>query len=114
MSTPEITVVDADYSFAPQIEPESMREIAAAGYRSVLNARPDGEGGETQPTSAALGAAAAAQKLDYAYLPVVPSEINDDTVRQFADLVAQLPKPILGFCLSGKRAARLYQLGRHA
>ena len=110
MTSADITAVDPQFSFAPQIYPESMVEIAAAGYRSVLNARPDREGGEEQPTSSVLGAAAAGAKLAYAYLPVVPSEINEDTVTQFAALIAELPKPILGFCLSGKRAARLYQL----
>ncbi len=110
MASADITAIDPQFSFAPQIYPESMVEIAAAGYRSVLNARPDHEGGEEQPTSSVLGAAAASAKLAYAYLPVVPSEINEDTVTQFAALIAELPKPILGFCLSGKRAARLYQL----
>ena len=110
MTTPEITQLDANFSYAPQIEPEAMSAISAAGYRSVLNARPDGEGGEAQPTSHALELAAKAQNLDYAHVPVVPSDITEETVNAFVDAVARLPKPILGFCLSGKRAARLYQM----
>jgi len=42
----------ADIAVAGQLSPESMAEAAAAGFRSVINNRPDFEAGPTQPTSA--------------------------------------------------------------
>ena len=38
--------------------PEAMAAVAKAGFRSVVNNRPDGEAGPQQPTSAAIEAAA--------------------------------------------------------
>ena len=40
-----------------------MAEAAAAGFRSVINNRPDFEGGPTQPTNASIEAAARAAGL---------------------------------------------------
>ena len=101
--------LDADVSVAPQLAPEAMAEAAAAGYRSVINNRPDFEGGPTQPTSAAMEAAARAAGLDYAFLPVAGNFQSDDEIARFGALVASLPKPILAFCRSGARSGRLWQ-----
>ena len=40
-----------DVSVSPQLEPSAMAEAAQAGFRSVINNRPDFEGGPSQPTS---------------------------------------------------------------
>ena len=47
-----------------------MAEAARAGFRSVVNNRPDFEDGPTQPTTPSIEAAARAAGLDYAFLPV--------------------------------------------
>ena len=101
--------LDADVSVAPQLAPEAMAEAASAGFRSVINNRPDFEGGPTQPTSAAMEAAARAAGLDYAFLPVAGNFQSDDEIARFGALIASLPKPILAFCRSGTRSGRLWQ-----
>ena len=53
----------ADIAVAGQLDPAAMAEAAAAGFRSVVNNRPDFEGGPTQPTSASIEAAARAAGL---------------------------------------------------
>lgn len=108
----ELTLVrlDADFATSPQLTPEDLPAVAAAGFRSVINNRPDGEGGDTQPRSADIEAAARKAGLAYAHLPVVPSEINEEHVARYAELLAALPKPILGFCYTGGRATKLYKL----
>jgi len=60
----------ADIAVAGQLDPAAMAEAAAAGFRSVVNNRPDFEGGPAQPTSASIEAAALAAGLSYAFLPV--------------------------------------------
>ena len=50
--------------------PAAMAEAARAGFRSVVNNRPDFEGGPDQPTNAAIEAAARAAGLEYRFLPV--------------------------------------------
>ena len=93
-----------------QIEPSHLAEIAAQGYKSVINNRPDGEGGPDQPTNASIQAEAEKLGLNYAYLPVIPRAINVDQVREMARLLRTMPGPVLAFCRSGARSTNLYQL----
>jgi uncharacterized protein (TIGR01244 family) len=97
----------ADIAVAGQLEPSAMAEAAALGFKSVINNRPDFEGGPTQPTSASIEAAARAAGLAYAALPVAPNVQTDDDIARFAALVEQMPKPILAFCRSGARSGKL-------
>ena len=99
--------VTPDIAVAGQLEPAAMAEAAAAGFRSVVNNRPDFEGGPAQPTSASIEAAARAAGLAYAWLPVAPSVQTADDIARFAALVDALPKPILAFCRSGARSGKL-------
>ncbi len=99
--------LSADIAVAPQLSAEAMGEAAAAGFRSVINNRPDYEGGPAQPTSASIEAAAKAAGLDYAWLPVAPSVQSEDEIARFAQLLATMPKPILAFCRSGTRSGKL-------
>ncbi|MDH4380778.1 MAG: TIGR01244 family sulfur transferase [Gammaproteobacteria bacterium] len=100
--------VTEDFAVAPQIVPAQLAEIARAGFRSVINNRPDLEGGAGQPNSAEIEAAARAAGLEYAWLPVIPGQFTADEIAAMAALVARLPGPVLAFCRSGARAANLY------
>lgn len=106
--------VDEALSITPQLSGEDMQAAAAAGYRSIINNRPDFEGGPGQPRSAELEAAARAAGLQYRHLPVPPSGHSDADARRMAELVDTLPKPVLAFCRSGRRSAALYLKGRSA
>ena len=97
-----------DISVAPQLEPGAMALAAAAGFRSVINNRPDFEGGPSQPTSAAIEAAARAAGLSYAHQPVAGGYQSPEEIAQFRQLIDTLPKPILVFCRSGARSTKLY------
>lgn len=107
---PEITPLNADFSVAPQLQPEQLVDVAAAGFRSVINNRPDFEGGPAQPTNADIEGAALRAGLRYAYLPIVPSRVGEAEILAFGELVATLPKPILAFCKTGIRCAKLYEI----
>lgn len=86
-----------------------MTWAARSGFRSIINNRPDHEGGPAQPTNASLEAAARAQGLAYAFLPVASSLQTPDEIARFGELIETLPKPILAFCRSGTRSGRLYR-----
>lgn len=109
MTAPYVQQLSAELSVAPQLEPSAMAWAAQAGFKSVINNRPDHEEGPEQPTSSAMQAAAQAAGLSYAFLPVGPSYQSPEEVAQFADLLAKLPKPILAFCRSGTRSGKLYR-----
>jgi len=104
-----IRQLDADVAVAPQLTPDAMAEAAAAGFRSVINNRPDFEGGADQPTNASIEAAARAAGLEYVWLPVASGFQSEAEIARFGELVAMLPKPILAFCRSGTRSGRLWQ-----
>lgn len=101
--------IAADVCVAGQLEPAAMQAAADAGFKSVVNNRPDFEGGPDQPTSAQIEAAARAAGLAYAYLPVNPAVQTPEQIAQFAELMASLPRPILAFCRSGARSTKLYR-----
>lgn len=96
-----------------QVDPATLPAIAAAGFRSLLCNRPDGEE-PGQPSMAAMEAAAQAQGLTLRCVPVVGSAIGEaDIAAQRAALEA-LPRPILAYCRSGNRCSVLWALARAA
>ena len=99
--------VAAGLCVAPQLQPASMAEAAKAGFRSVINNRPDFEEGPAQPTNASIEAAARAAGLQYRFLPVHPMVQSPEQIAAFARLLDELPQPILVFCRSGARSTRL-------
>ncbi len=100
--------VAVDVCVAPQLTPDAMADVARAGFRSVVNNRPDFEHGPDQPTSAQIEAAARAAGLVYVHLPVPPAPPSAADIAAFADLLEQLPRPLLAFCRSGGRSSRLF------
>ena len=108
MSAPTIQQLSPDLCVAPQLDPAAMAWAAQAGFKSVINNRPDFEAGPGQPTSAAIEAAALAAGLQYAHLPVAPAVQTPEQIARFAALLAALPKPILAFCRSGTRSGKLF------
>lgn len=103
-----LRAVADDVCVAPQLTPEAMPEVARAGFRSVVNNRPDFEHGPDQPTSAAIEAAARAAGLEYAWLPVAGGWQTPEEVAEFARLLRTLPRPLLAFCRSGARSGNLF------
>ena len=99
---------------APQLTPETMAELARLGFKRVVNNRPDFEGGPDQPSSAAIGAAAQAAGLEYRFLPVAGGYQSPEEAAQMARLLQEWPRPVLMFCRSGARSARLYALAQQA
>ena len=109
MSLPPLQPLSAQVSAAPQLEASAMALVAQAGFKSVINNRPDHEGGADQPTSAAIEAAALAAGLSYRHLPVAPGYQSPDEIARFRELIDTLPKPILAFCRTGTRSGKLFQ-----
>jgi uncharacterized protein (TIGR01244 family) len=109
MSNLPVSPIAPDVCVAPQLDPAAMAEAARAGFKSVVNNRPDFEGGPGQPTSAAMEAAARAAGLEYRYVPVESAYQTPEEIAAFAQIMEQLPRPVLMYCRSGSRSARLYQ-----
>jgi hypothetical protein len=110
----EITQHNEEFSTVGQIMPEEVAQIAALGYKSVIDNRPDMEGGHDQPLHIDIETQVKSAGMQFAYLPVISGSITPEQVQQMADLIESMPKPILAFCRSGARSTNLYHLAlRH-
>jgi uncharacterized protein (TIGR01244 family) len=103
-----------DVCVAGQLTPEAMAAVAEAGFRSVVNNRPDFEYGPDQPTNESIAAAALAAGLEYRFLPVDPGFQTPEQIAAFAQMLGELPKPVLAFCRTGTRSARLFMQTQQA
>jgi sulfide:quinone oxidoreductase len=104
----DIIQLEPDIAVAPQLVEADFAEIAARGFRSVVNNRPDGEAPDQLPNAQAA-AAARQQGLAFRYQPVKNGNVtDDDVVGDFARLVDELPGPILFYCRTGTRCTILW------
>lgn len=110
--TIQLTKLSDDFSTAPQISVDDIPEIAKLGFKTIINNRPDHEGGESQPTSAELRLTAEKNGLTYLYIPVIPNNILAAQVDAFATTYALADKPVLGFCRTGNRAGSIFKLAQ--
>jgi len=102
--------LDTDFSICGQVRPDQMAELAAAGFRAIICARPDGED-PGQPAFAEVARAAEAAGLKVAHVPV-SGMVSQSAFMRFEQAMAELPRPVLGYCRSGGRAATLYAMLR--
>lgn len=114
MSALPIRAVAPDVCVAPQLTPPAMAVAASEGFRSVVNNRPDFEHGPDQPTNAQMEAAAIAAGLEYRWLPVGGGYQSPQEIAAFAQLLQELPRPMLVFCRSGARSTRLFMAASSA
>ena len=84
------------------------------GFKSVINNRPDFEGGPDQPTSVQVEQACRSLGLNYAYLPVVAGQLKPEEATAMATLLDEMPHPVLAFCRSGTRSTHLYGMAKRA
>ncbi|MDM0046304.1 TIGR01244 family sulfur transferase [Variovorax dokdonensis] len=107
----EFKTLTPELSVSAQITAVDLPAIAQAGFRAVVCNRPDGEGGD-QPVFDELAQAALALGLQTRYLPAESGKVSDEQGRQFGELLAQLPKPVLAFCRTGMRSTTMWALSQ--
>jgi len=105
----QFTWLTPDFATAGQLSADDVSQAATAGFRSVMNNRPDFEAGPAQPTSQTIQQAAAAAGLEYAFLPVQSQYQTPEEIARMRELLQRLPKPVLAFCRSGTRTANLFR-----
>jgi len=106
---PDIRTVNESVSVAPQIAPEDLPAIKAAGFVAVVNNRPDGEA-PGQPSGEAIRAAATAAGLAYHAVPVGHAGIGHDQIDAMAGALVAAGGPVLAYCRSGTRSCNLWAL----
>ncbi|RZF65678.1 TIGR01244 family phosphatase [Sphingomonas populi] len=106
-----IRKIDDSVSVAPQISPEDVADIAAAGFVGIVNNRPDGEDAG-QPEGAAVRAAAEAAGLAYTEIPVTQAGFSHPQIDAMVEALDSAGGPVLAFCRSGTRSCNLWALAQ--
>lgn len=104
------TLTDA-YAVSPQITPEDVDAIKAAGFSTIICNRPDAEVPPAMQ-AAAIGAAAAAAGLAFVINPVIGGALTMENVTTQADAQAQSTGPVLAYCASGNRSSIVWALSQ--
>ncbi|MEM7075312.1 MAG: TIGR01244 family sulfur transferase [Pseudomonadota bacterium] len=108
----DIRTLTEDIAVSPQIDVAHVREIAGAGFHSILCNRPDGEAPDQTPI-AEIEAAAEAEGLSFRAVPMTGHAVPPDLMSEFDRALHELPKPILAYCRSGTRCTLLWAISRH-
>lgn len=100
-------------SAASQLRAEDMSVLAAEGFTSIINNRPDDEGAG-QPSSAEMEAAAVAAGLSYLHAPVrgMPDPQAVASVAERLASESDSGGRTLMFCRSGMRSTVAWALAR--
>ena len=107
----ELKRINDDVSVAPQISPDDMPAIKAAGFATVINNRPDGEAFD-QPSHAVMKAAAEAAGLTYHFIPLGRDGVSPDLVEEERAALEGSNGPVLAYCRSGTRSTTLWALSQ--
>ncbi|MGH1419083.1 MAG: TIGR01244 family sulfur transferase [Hyphomicrobiaceae bacterium] len=98
-----------DLSVAGQINPNDIAKLSAAGFKSIISNRPDGEGSD-QPSFAEIETTAKENGIAARYIPVTTGTVTDEDAAKFSVVMSELPKPILAYCRTGTRSTTLWAL----
>ncbi len=105
----DIRPLTPDYAVSPQIDPEDLPAIKAAGYVMVIDNRPDGEIPPHLHTEA-MRAAAEALGLAFVANPVIGGALTMQNVTAQAEAMAAAKGPVFAYCASGNRCSIVWAL----
>lgn len=98
-----------DLAVSPQIQPEDVPVLAEAGFKVLVNNRPDDEIGAIDHE--VMAEAAKAAGMEYHYLPFQPGQITPDLIEGFGQATSG-NGPVIAFCRSGNRCTVLWALNQ--
>lgn len=109
----DIRPLTDSYAVSPQIEPQDMGAIRAAGYTTIIDNRPDGE---IPPHLHAdpMRHAAEAAGLRFVVNPVIGGAMTMDNVAAQGAAISAATGPVLAYCASGNRSSQVWALSMAA
>lgn len=105
----DLRPLNESIAVAPQITAEDVAAIRAAGYKAIVNNRPDGEE-PGQPEGDAIRAAAEAAGLAYHAIPVTHAGFDHAMIDAMTRAIVEAGGPVLAYCRSGTRSCNLWAL----
>ncbi|MFT6659069.1 TIGR01244 family sulfur transferase [Maritalea sp.] len=106
----ELKKINDRVSVSPQILVKDVAAIKQAGFKTIINNRPDGEAPD-QPTSAELKAAVEAEGLTFIEIPMGREGVSPEMIAQTQAAFAG-DGPVLAYCRSGTRSTTLWALSQ--
>ncbi len=97
------------YAVSPQIAPEDLPAIRAAGFTTVIDNRPDGEIPPDLHTDAMRRAAEAAG-LAFVANPVISGGLTMENVAAQRAVMDAATGPVFAYCASGNRSSVVWAL----
>jgi uncharacterized protein (TIGR01244 family) len=107
----ELKRINQHVTVSPQIRPEDVPALKAAGFVAIINNRPDGESPD-QPSSDVIAAAAQAAGLVYHYIPLGRDGVSPDMVERTKSALEGSAGPVFCYCRSGTRSTTLWALSQ--
>lgn len=98
-----------DLSVSAQISPPDVSEIIQAGFKTIINNRPDGEAAD-QPETAQIRATAEQAGLVFVDLPFTAGKQTSQDIEAFAQALNTQPGPVLAYCRSGMRSTSIWAM----
>ncbi|GIT85574.1 MULTISPECIES: TIGR01244 family sulfur transferase [Roseobacter] len=105
----DIREVTPKFSVAPQISPDQMHDLVAAGFKRVLCNRPDAEV-PVSHQAAAMEAAAKQAGLEFFACPLTHVSMTPDIIAKNHDLIDGCDGPVIAYCASGTRSTIAWAL----
>jgi len=96
-------------SISPQIYPAHLEKIAALGFKTIINNRPDKET-DDQPLAKELSTEAAKNGMVFINQPVIPGHVTRQDAENFTTELKRVEGPVLAFCRTGTRCSMLWAL----
>lgn len=101
----QVVPITPDFSVTPALQAEDFHDVAAQGYRVVINFLPDGEA-VNQISSAAARKLCEKAGMAYFHVPAPKYGVFAEEVIQAAHRALATQRfPVLAYCSSGQRAA---------
>jgi uncharacterized protein (TIGR01244 family) len=98
---------------SPQITLADVNLAHAAGVRTIVNNRPEGEADDQTP-GPAIEAAARTAGIDYVAIPINPGSFGETQVRAMIDALDSADGKVLAYCRTGTRSTLLWALAQAA
>ncbi len=107
----DIRPLTETYAVSPQITPENVPDIAAAGFKTVICNRPDGE---IPPDYHAKVLRTAVESAGMVFVenPVIGGAITMENVTAQGAGIADSTGPVLAYCASGNRSSIVWALSQ--
>ncbi|MGI9522499.1 MAG: TIGR01244 family sulfur transferase [Hyphomicrobiaceae bacterium] len=103
--------VTDELAVSEQISTTDVAAIAAAGFRSIVCNRPNGESPD-QADFQSIEDEARRVGLEVRWQPVISGHVQNEDAKTFGEIISKLPSPVFAYCRSGTRCIVLWSLSQ--